>query len=187
MKLAARRTPNEACIEYAIRAEAVREWKRLLWNRANYCEHYEPAEKPDHSTGYPGYEGVSKNFCLDEYDNFDPIPSDGLPSEQSVYLENNMCEACKKRLEWRQYLGMEKTMLLSARRSVETVGKRLQREPEKDWERIFHDHTGHVGKFLSEMYAIMIDPLGSGTIRIKEMCAQLKKAAIEQREKESGQ
>jgi hypothetical protein len=46
----------------------------------------------------------------------------------------------------------------------------------------FEMHTNEVGKFLSEMYATMIDPLDDGNIKVAEMCKLLLATAREQRE-----
>jgi hypothetical protein len=53
----------------------------------------------------------------------------------------------------------------------------------KDFEAIFNDHTKAVEAFLNELYAIMVDPLAEGQIKVKDMMAALKEAALRDREK----
>lgn len=120
-----RRTAEEVCIEYASRIAEQRRLKSYLNDRKNFCEHYAPSEKADSATNYPGYEGVSRNHCLQQYDALDPLPDGGLPSEQSTFLENEMCAACKLRLDVRGTLWMAKQAVTAAKRSVEAIGKRL--------------------------------------------------------------
>lgn len=48
--------------------------------------------------------------------------------------------------------------------------------------RAFDEHLGHVGQFLSEMYATMIDPCEQPKMTVAEMCEVLLKAAREHRE-----
>lgn len=50
----------------------------------------------------------------------------------------------------------------------------------------FDEHVRHVGKFLSDMYAIMIDPLAEGELKVDETCAALLEAARRHRELENG-
>ena len=47
----------------------------------------------------------------------------------------------------------------------------------------FNAHTKAVSEFLSELYAIMVDPLADGVIPVAEMMAALKQAALRDREK----
>lgn len=49
-------------------------------------------------------------------------------------------------------------------------------------EKRFRDHTKSVGTFLSELYAVMVDPLADGTMKVGEMCATLLDVAKRQRE-----
>lgn len=170
MKLHIRRTPIEACIGYAIAAEAVREQTRIM--RSHQCT--EGSRRDTHETG--------EVECLDTFFAAPKGPDGEFPRYQEFH--DAMCDNCKARLDALNLRRDARRRLGIAKRSVEAVGKRLQKEPEKDWERIFYDHTRHVGKFLSDMYAIMIEPLEGGTIRVKDMCAKLKKAALGQREHE---
>lgn len=45
------------------------------------------------------------------------------------------------------------------------------------------EHLRHVGEFLSELYAIMIDPLADGELKVRETCEALLKQARADREK----
>jgi hypothetical protein len=47
---------------------------------------------------------------------------------------------------------------------------------------LFDEHTKAVGKFLSDMYAVMIDPLDSGDLKVAEMCELLLIVACENRQ-----
>lgn len=47
----------------------------------------------------------------------------------------------------------------------------------------FTEHTRHVGSFLSEMYAIMVDPLAEDESKVADTCMALKEAAIRDRDK----
>jgi len=51
----------------------------------------------------------------------------------------------------------------------------------------FEDHTAAVKRFLSDMYSTMIDPLAEGTINVREVCDELLKAAVDQRQREHDQ
>ena len=42
---------------------------------------------------------------------------------------------------------------------------------------LFADHTASVGKFLQDLYVIMVDPLSEGTIKIDVVCEALTIAA----------
>jgi hypothetical protein len=48
--------------------------------------------------------------------------------------------------------------------------------------RAFDEHLGHVGQFLSDMYATMIDPCEQSKMKVAEMCELLLKTAREHRE-----
>lgn len=48
----------------------------------------------------------------------------------------------------------------------------------------YEQHLGHVGQFLNDMYATMIDPLEQPKMKVAEMCALLLKTAQEQRERD---
>jgi hypothetical protein len=62
----------------------------------------------------------------------------------------------------------------------------------RDWHRLeselssqkvlFDEHTKAVGKFLSDMYAVMVDPLDSSDLKVVEMCELLLNAACENRQ-----
>lgn len=170
MKLSARRTPNEVCIEYAIAAKTVRDLTALIVP-------FNCTKVPKDSYTEPC---IVRLFNVKREDSHEEAYQ-----EYIAEIKDEMCEQCHISLKAVEDRKEARKRLAAAKRSVTAVGKRLQREPEKDWERIFHDHTGHVGKFLSEMYAIMIDPLEGGNMKVKEMCALLKKTALAQREKEA--
>lgn len=53
-------------------------------------------------------------------------------------------------------------------------------------EKRFDAHTKAVGKFLNELYAIMIDPLADGDMKVEDTCAALIQAAKAQREATNG-
>jgi hypothetical protein len=54
---------------------------------------------------------------------------------------------------------------------------------ERDAEiRKFEEHTQAVGRFLSQMYAVMVDPLEQGDLKVAEMCEVLLGAACENRQ-----
>lgn len=63
---------------------------------------------------------------------------------------------------------------------VEHLMKRLAES--KDWERKFVDHTTHVGVFITDLHAIMIDPVEDWTGKVEDLCEALKAAAIRDRE-----
>jgi len=47
----------------------------------------------------------------------------------------------------------------------------------------FDEHIRHTGSFLNELFAVMVDPVYEGpAIDVKEMCQQLKDAALRDRE-----
>lgn len=50
-------------------------------------------------------------------------------------------------------------------------------------EQKFQEHTKHVGRFLTEMYQTMIDPLDEPELKVYEMCELLLHQAREDREK----
>jgi len=120
-----KRTAEDVCIEYALAAEAVREHKRYLNDRSNFCEGYEPAEEEDYATNYPGYRGTSRNSCLEEYDALEEV-------DKGAFIDNEMCSKCKVRLNVRFLLWLRKKDMQSAKRSVEAVGKRLNKREDSD-------------------------------------------------------
>jgi len=50
-------------------------------------------------------------------------------------------------------------------------------------EGIFNAHTEEVGKFLSDMYAVMVDPVEEHGMKVKDLCDLLLKRASEDRQK----
>jgi hypothetical protein len=71
------------------------------------------------------------------------------------------------------------TMLIHVtyREQLEVYDARLREEFAR-----FDAHTKAVAEFLSEMYAIMVDPLADGIIPVAEMMQILRETALEQRE-----
>lgn len=120
------RSAEDACVEFARCVIALRDLRRW-WNRKeNFCEAYEPFEPAEYSNRgveYPGYSGVSKSHCLETYDGFDPGSA-----EQTAFVEGDMCEICKCRLDVRDAIRSEKRRLIATKRSVEVVGKRISKE-----------------------------------------------------------
>lgn len=51
-----------------------------------------------------------------------------------------------------------------------------------DAEKKFEEHTKHVADFLNELYAIMVDPLADGEIKVADMTKALREAALQSRE-----
>lgn len=98
---------------------------------------------------------------------------------------------------WRKYQTLEteleqvKSELAESQKSgqqaaeaYQSAGEELfkvQAELEQAKER-FEAHTKSVSEFLNEMYAIMVDSLADGEIKVKEVCAALLSAAKRDRE-----
>lgn len=119
-----KRTAPEACIEYALAVAAVREQTRIL--RDTKCEIEEAAERADWSENYPGSEGTPS--CLDNYFHAPKGPDAEFPRAQEFY--EKMCAPCKVKLRAVENRKDAKRRLGAAKRSVESVGKRIDQEKE---------------------------------------------------------
>ncbi len=92
-----------------------------------------------------------------------------LKREISVHIETvHRCNA------ERQEYALENGSL---RKSVDSL--RAERD---GWNAKFEAHTEAVGRFVAEMYAIMIDPLESAEQNVKDTCAALIEQAKQDRE-----
>lgn len=59
-------------------------------------------------------------------------------------------------------------------------------EKTREQERLFESHTKAVKEFISDLYAIMVDPLADGTIKVDDMKKALLYAATRNRERWNG-
>jgi len=76
--------------------------------------------------------------------------------------------------EENQYIPCE---YCSVKAEVATLESSLAQKDEQ-----FAEHTKAVGRFLSQMYAVMVDPLEDSELKVAEMCEVLLNAACENRQ-----
>lgn len=110
-----KRTASEACIEYAIAAQAVREQTRIMGN--NRCVE-ESAEEIEHAAGRLVSPAVPS--CLTQH--WEIVV--GKYREEPALALEDMCEKCQIRLEAFEARKVAKKRLGAAKRSVEAIGKR---------------------------------------------------------------
>jgi hypothetical protein len=109
-----RRTPEEVCIEYAIAAEAVRAQTWILRN-------FPCTEASRHYTHETGEEE-----CLTQHWRTETYQSgDDRPTERPELAAEDMCENCQTRLRAFKDRREARKRLGSVKRSIETIGKRL--------------------------------------------------------------
>jgi hypothetical protein len=108
------RTAEEACIEYAIASADVRAQSRIL--RAFPCD--EANNRHWNETG--------EQECLTQYWTTTRSDTGPIPDPQIDY--DNMCDNCKKREQAYRDRAQGRKRLGAAKRSIEAVGKRLNKE-----------------------------------------------------------
>jgi hypothetical protein len=119
-RIVAKRTPEDVCIEYAIAAEAVRKYTRLM--RANPCTE---ASEGEFITGAPGLGGFVSD-CLSEFFAAPKGPGGEFPRYKEFH--DLMCDGCKARLDAINLRSAARVHLGAAKRRVEAIGKRLNAE-----------------------------------------------------------
>lgn len=112
------RTAEEACVEYAIAAESVREQTRVMRN--NRCEGESKGE-----IGASGYREGAQDSCLNQHWTI-VLEGSGDHAREVPELDyEDMCDECKTRLHAFKDRRDARKRLGAAKRAVENAGKRL--------------------------------------------------------------
>lgn len=119
-----KRTPEDVCIEYALAVAAVRELTRKII--PGECTTMATADALEF--WQPGYKEERTEPCISQLFSLKPSGSYDREAylEMAYDLEEAMCERCKESLQAVRERKALRKRLGAAKRSVETVGKKLQ-------------------------------------------------------------
>lgn len=114
------RNPEQVCIAYAEASESVRIFTRTL--NGNRCEGESKGE-----IGMSGYREGAEESCLSKHWSIVVVNAGhGNPKEEPGMAYEDMCDACKTRLQAFNDRRQARKVLGAAKRAVEAVGKRLK-------------------------------------------------------------
>lgn len=127
----AQRSPENACVEYAIAVAEVRRCNAVMSAEQNLCDVISLFRE----SGAEQLNGThSPSSCLDDlFERHDPeMESRECFEESQAELRETMCDGCKERLAAVEARKDARKRLGAAKRSVEAVGKRMNAECKRE-------------------------------------------------------